>query len=121
MKNEPTLTLFENPISFSSSSEGRTFSEFEKIKPLRFKIFILFLILFTFSSLSQASHCTKAHATEQTQTQYMEILEQQAKNCITNSKNTNTKSCCSSIENLKICCSRETDSSPINCHPKDIN
>ena len=63
--------------------------------------------------MSYASHCAKAHATEETRPQYVEILKQQAKKCLTEGQNTN--SCCSSIENIKVCCKKETDSSSINC------
>ena len=84
-----------------------------KNKSFKFKIFILLFGLLSFSNVSQASHCTKAHATEQTRSQYVEILKQQAKKCLTEGQN--TKSCCSSIENVKVCCKKETNSSSINC------
>ena len=92
------------------------------------KIFILFFALLSFSSLSQAFHCTQGHSKNHPQVQEnhpkvlnqtttLELLNQQAKKCLTEKKNSNK--CCASLDNLKVCCSKETDSSSINCQTED--
>ena len=92
------------------------------------KLFILFFALLSFSSLSQAFHCTQGHSKNQPQVQEkhpkvlkqattLELLNQQAKKCLTEKENINK--CCASLDNLKVCCSKETDTSSISCQTEE--
>ena len=110
MENKSTLITTKNSIFSISSHVGKT-------KSFIFKAFILLFSFLGFSNMSYASHCPKAHVTEQTRPQYVETLKQQAKKCLTESQN--TQSCCSSIENVKVCCKREADTSSINCQTEE--
>jgi len=75
------------------------------------KNIVLIPVLFSFFSfpgMLQAYHCTGEHSAKQDKLQLLPILEQQARDCIIKNP-TNTKSCCSSTNNLKVCCRKKEE------------